>query len=113
MLDGFFDRQHVPQWVREAVAGRPPNPRTTEWFRLVDACYRRADGVVSLLGSTCRVLRQSYPPTPCVEIWHGTATSYTRRLSARLSTIESTQKGPSYNSSAARYPEKLARASSR
>jgi glycosyltransferase involved in cell wall biosynthesis len=73
MLDGFFDRQYVPQWVREAVAGRSPDPRATEWFRLVDACYRRADGVVSLLGSTARVLRQSYPATPFVEIWHGTA----------------------------------------
>src|SRR3972149_9760030 len=35
-----------------------------------------------------------------------------RRRNVRLSTIERTQKGPSYNSSAAMYPEKLSSAAS-
>ena len=72
MLDGFFDREYVPQWVAEVSAGRVPDPRATEWFNLNDFCYRRADGVVSLLASTGRVLNEQYPGTPVVEAWHGT-----------------------------------------
>ncbi|MFP4058218.1 MAG: glycosyltransferase family 4 protein [Candidatus Brocadiia bacterium] len=72
MLDGFFDREYVPQWVAEVSAGREPDPRSTQWFSLVDSCYRRADGVVSLLGSTYRILRQRYESTPVIAAWHGT-----------------------------------------
>jgi len=72
MLDGFYDREYVPQWVADVSSGRTPDPRATEWFRLVDACYRGADGAVSLLGSTREALREHYPATPAIQAWHGT-----------------------------------------
>jgi glycosyltransferase involved in cell wall biosynthesis len=72
MLDGFFDRQYVPQWVADVTAGRTPDPRATEWFRLVDTGYRRADGVVCLVGRTRRILAEAYPATPTVLLWHST-----------------------------------------
>lgn len=72
MRDGFFERQSLPQWIDDVVAGRASDPRQTADFRLHNSCYRGADGVVCLLRSTVEALRKNYPDTPAVHAWHGT-----------------------------------------